>query len=667
MARNGQLEQADFFDNIGGTNLADSVFKIADNQAAGGFNFDYTLTGGFRKRLGPSLINTVADTELRTLGLGQYSTAQGSKTLIRAAGTKLQTFDPSAPSFTALTKDTAVDADPFASGSTQSVGFVQFNNGSSNILWGTGGGATLPVGAVSTTEYTANGMAEPVGALGTTVTPADAGNFAATGDYAYAIAYHKASTGVLSNVALDDIATIASTSDSVTITLTGLSGLDTTLVDEIYIYRSALNAADGFTTGELIAQIPSTDTSYTDRGDYLETAANIARAGNVLLDNSTLPSGTYNVSTLYKRRLVTAQDSTVYISDVNKSESWPLTNYITVPSAGKITALAVISFTSPQAQTLDEILVIYKEREMWVITGDDYTTFTLKFIDQVGCIDQNLVVLANGFLSWIDFRGVYLWDGTSKPIYCSRLLEPLFRKDGDLDKVKLGLGTGEFLRKENLVVWYLSSKIYGEQKFTIKLDLRLTLPRIEQTMTGRNIDAVLLQDTLAFPVYAALSHIPQNGSDEMMVLGDDAGFCYYASNGTSDAGEGIEFAYLTKPLAMENPNVQKLFHTVVAWVEDVGTWDLTLDYWSNFRTSSAFQSTKALPYPPSLSSRLFGMSLSGTSPIGTATQAISFRWSFSLRRARQTVTKALQFSSASVTRRPTSPSPSTALAFFGAH
>ena len=593
---NGQFEQTHFADNTGGLNLADSAFRIADNQAAGGVNFDYTLTGGIRKRLGPAKVNSVADAQLRTLGLGQYSTATGSKANIRAAGTALQVIDTSVPSFTSLTADTlAASAAPLAVDSTQGVNFSQFNSGSSNILWAAGGGMTIPQGVYSSTKYTQNGVTAPAGLITTTVNAAAGGTFSATGSYYYAVVYRKGSTQATSNAALDKIATIASTTDTVTISLTGLTPLDTTHIDQIQIYRSAVAGVTAFTTGDLIAQLASTATSYTDTGTSIASAQNVPRAGNVVLDNSPLTAGTYNSITVFKRRLVVARDNVIEISDINKSESWPLTNPITVPSAGNITALAVISFTSPQAQSLDELLVIFKEREVWVVTGDDYTDWSLKLIDKVGCPAQKLIATANGFLGWVDYRGVYLWDGTSKPIYCSRLVEPLFARDGDIDKTKLTVGCAEFFRKENIIIWYLSSKLYGEQKFALKMDLRLTMPRIEQQLTGRSLDAVLIPDSYQFPIYSCNSYIPANGADEMMLLGDASGYIYFASNGYSDGGSNFSFTYKTKALCMEDPNTVKQFHKVIVWVQDIGDWNLTLDYWSDYQTDTQYQSTKALP------------------------------------------------------------------------
>lgn len=599
----GQLKQVDFPDNVGGLNLADSVFKIKDNQAAGGVNFDYILTGGIRKRLGSPKVNSSANSALYSLGFGQYAPTSGtSKSIFRAADRKFQLFDTSTPSFTALTEDTlAAGSSPFAASSTQQVQFKQFSTGTSDILWVAGGGATLPVGAYSTTKFTTNGAAIPVGSISVTPTGSD-GAFVSVGYYRYGIALHKASTGAVSNVTLDKEAHVTATTQHVTIDLSTITGTDTTKYDFFYIYRSAVNAASqgntAFTTGDFVAQVASTATTYNDLGSYTTTSINIPRSASTLSDNSVLPSGTYNTLTLWGNRLATSSGNSLYISDVNKSESWPLVNYITVPSAGPITALGVISFTSAQANSLAELLVIFKERELWVLSPgseSDYTTWTLIKIDNTGCPQQSLIVAAQGYLAWVDGRGVHLWDGTSKPIYCSRLIEPLFGTNGDLDKSQFSLGCGTFFSRENQILWFLSSKTYGIQKFIIKLDIRLTLASVEQNLSGRTIEAVLMQDVKAFPVYAALAYIPLNGQSEQLVLGDASGFCYFASNSSSDGGTAYQFRYLTPPLHCGNPNTKKLFHSVVAWVQDIGNWNLYLDYWSEYQTSTDMQSTIAVP------------------------------------------------------------------------
>lgn len=601
MPTNGSFLQFDCFDNTGGLNQSDSAFRVQDSQAVDGANFNYATTGGFEKRMGHAKVNTSADTQLKSIGLSQHSATDGTKTVIRMAGTKIQNVDTSVPSFTNLSEDVAVsNSDFLSSTSTQPVAYSQFNTSSADILWSVGAGMTGIYGVVKGSPYvvTKNGTATPTGAI-TPAVSATGGSFAATGTYRYAVAWRKTKTQALSNVALETSATISATTDKVTIDLTGITNQDTTHYDKLYIYRSAVGGASGFTTGDLIAQVDATValTSYVDTGTYISTAENIPRAGNTILDNSTFPAGTPVCLTTFKRRLVSAIGSTLYFSDVNKPESWPSANFITIPSGGSITAVGIISFTTSGSNTIDEILAVFKERELWVVTGNTVAgtgaDVVLKFIDPTGCPSQSILVQANGFLSWLDYRGVYLWDGTGKPIYCSRPIEPLFAAQGDLDKPKLGYCVGRFFRKQNAIFWYLSSKLYGEQKFQLKLDLRLTAPNVSESLTLRVMDGVFNFERTSFAIYAADSHLPTS-PEERLLLGDGSGFLYSGYMQHSDAGDGISFTYKTKHLNMGNPSEEKRFHYVVAWVQEIGNWNLTLDWWTDYNSATNFKSTRAL-------------------------------------------------------------------------
>lgn len=599
---NGQFLQFDCFDNTGGLNQSDSVFRVQDSQAVDGSNFNYSTTGGFEKRMGHALINSVADTQLKSIGLSQHAATDGTKTVIRMAGTKIQNVDTSAPTFTNLSEDTAVsNSDFISSTSTQPVAYSQFNTTSADVLWSVGAGMTGIYGVVKGSPYvvTKNGTAAPTGSI-SPVTSLTGGSFASTGTYRYVVAWRKAKTQALSNVALEQSAVVANTTDKVTITLTGITNQDTTKYDKLYIYRSAVNGSTSFTTGDLIAQVDATValTTYVDTGTSILSTQNVPLAGNTVLDNSVFPTGTPVCLTTFKRRLVSAIGSTLWFSDVNKPESWPAANFITIPSGGSITAVGVISFTTAGSNTIDEILAVFKERELWVVTGNTVAgtgaDVVLKFIDPTGCPSQSILVQANGFLSWLDYRGVYLWDGTGKPIYCSRPIEPLFANQGDLDKPKLGYCVGRFFRKQNSIFWYLSSKLYGEQQFQLKLDLRLTAPGVSEGLTLRVMDGVFNFEKTSFPIYAADTHLPTS-PDERLLLGDSSGFIYNGYVQHSDAGSAISFTYKTKHLNMGNPSEEKRFHYVVAWVLEIGNWNLTLDWWTDFNSSTNYKSSRALP------------------------------------------------------------------------
>lgn len=602
---NGNLPQADFFTNQGGLNVTDSPFTISDGQSTGGGNYEYGQTGAISKRNGHRKLNSTSFTAQYTTGINTYNPASGTKVTLRAADRKLQALNSALTSATDLTEDTSTaGSDLFPASNETPTVFSQFNTASVSVAW-LAGNTSGVYGAYSTTKYTKNGSTPPAGSI-SAVTTSVGGSFVTSGTFRYAVSFTKAATLAESNVSLDIVATITATTDLITLSFASISNVDSTKYSKLNLYRSSVGGSEGFTTGDLVASLTLPVTSYQDTGSSTLSSQNIPRAGSTVLDNSELPAGTYNILCSFKRRLVAVKENVVYISDINKPESWPTVNVITVPSGGPVTACGVAAF-STNFDT-DEYLTLFKERELWVITGSSYTDYQLKFVDSTGCSSQPLLVNANGYLTWIDYRGVYLWDGSGKPIYTSRPIETVFQSDGDLDKTKLHLGVGQFLRRKNMVIWALSHKIYGEQKYFLKLDLRLTLPKVETTITGRVLDGVFVQDSIAstgFPTYAMHSVVPNNNADERLYLGDASGYVYAALENYSDGaaevsvpstgGSAIDFQYYTKFLDMGNPNIRKRFHSVYVWVNEVGSWDLTLDYWSGYRAELSDRSTLSQP------------------------------------------------------------------------
>jgi hypothetical protein len=270
--------------------------------------------------------------------------------------------------------------------------------------------------------------------------------------------------------------------------------------------------------------------------------------------------------------------------------------------------LARIFFASTNsAQATDETLVIFKERETWVLTGNAYTGTTtdpgsgwvLKFVDDVGCPSQSLIASLNGFLSWIDYRGVYLWNGTGKPIYTSRPIESMFQDDGDLDKSRLIYGRAAYFRKYNEVVWVLSSRSKGNNLFMLRLDLRLTLPNISSAVDSPMIEGVFVMDYISSGVtggiYGLYAGVLPGLNDEYLLAGDNTGYSYLLYNTYADVAAGPQFSYKTRYLDFGTPGVTKRFHKVIVYLNDLGAYNLTLNYWTNYRSASSNKSTRMVP------------------------------------------------------------------------
>ncbi len=585
-------------DNSGGLNISASPLFMEDNQATGqSYNYDYAVTGAISKVLSPTLLNAIADSQLKTLGLGQYHNAStDTRTLIRCAGTQIQTYNTTTGGRTTLTDDTVSAGTSFlSSSSTQPVVFAPFNTliGGTQ-LWMTGGGLSNVVGYNGTT-VTTNGVPVFGGSITPVVNTHAGGSFSAAGKYYYAVQGRKLSTQAFSNLALDVLATTVNTDDTVTIPLNALTGVDTTLYDQIWIWRSAFNGSSGFTTGSIIAKLASSATTYTDTGTSIADSQNCARAGNSILDNSTLPAGTYKYVTTFKRRLVVSSGSSIYISDLNKPESWPTANVITIPTGGPITGHIPIGVPSEYTTGSDEYLCIWKERELWAFTGTSASDWSLQFVDKTGCAGQSLAVSFNSFVTWMTYNGIYIWDGRGRPSRVSRPIAGLFNADGDLDKGRLSWGYAAQYEKGSSVVWCVSHRTKGVNKLRIKMDTRLTSLAASQNLQNPEMEGVFIFDTDANSYYSICSFRPSN-QDEMLITGDGAGFVY---NMYSSASTAVTFDYETKPLDMGCPERLKRFKRVLVYVEKLTTNDLTIYFWADFRVRDEYRSTVKATMSPS--------------------------------------------------------------------
>jgi hypothetical protein len=194
----GQKLSQFYVDNRGGLNLTDSFLRVQDNQALGGYNYEYVKTGGIQKSLCPNLCNATADAQLRTHGLALRNTQSNGKSVIRAAGTKIQKAFLDGSPFINLVDDTQAAASDFISSSNVlPVNNQMFVGINADVLWLAGGGMSNLVGVFSDTQVTANGVVVPTGTFTTNIYGSPLGQWGTVSSYYYAIAFQKASTGAV--------------------------------------------------------------------------------------------------------------------------------------------------------------------------------------------------------------------------------------------------------------------------------------------------------------------------------------------------------------------------------------------------------------------------------------------------------------------------------------
>lgn len=591
---NGQFLEKHFFVNEGGLNITDSPFRVDDGCATSGKNYEYSSIGAIVKRNGHARLNSSADSDLLGKGFGILVTSFNVSTVINARDRKLKSYSFTTNTFTTITEDTVASSDlVFPASSLVPAVSANFNTDTVSTVTFAGNTSALYT-VCSPTKFTQNGVVTPSGGPFTGAQTADTGgSWTSTGNFRYAISFNKAVTGAVGNAYAGTVSDISvaltTTSGIITLTFSALATVDTTKYPSFNIYRSAVNGATGFTTGDYVATRATGVTSFVDAGGATLQTQVIPRVNSTISDNSPLPSGTFNVVATWKRRLVTATGNTLYISGLNQPESWPTVNTINIPSGGPITALGVISFNTDFGN--DEYLAVFKERELWVVKGNSYADFTLSFVDSVGCPSQSLLVFANGFLTWIDYRGIFAWDGSDKPTYLSRPLELYFTDPTQIDKSVLYRGVGTFYRKKNIITWAVTHPAYGSNKLVIKMDVRLTVAKL----AGRVSDAIFTIDALPATCYGSATLLPSTSKDELFVFTDDLGYIYSGFSQENDISTAVDYAYRTKYFDLGSPNTSKRVHKVVVRVTENTTKNLILDFWSNYKSD---ESTKSVTQQP---------------------------------------------------------------------
>lgn len=578
-----QLITAEFFDNTGGLETSNSPFLSHPDCASGGFNFDYVQRGAIRKRKGHALLNSGDGSP--TYGLGFFNDSKSNRAIVRFKQGQAQLVSSGDWSYSNISHELP--------GSTvEAVDRVVSNmfTGNGEALWFAN--RTRKLGGVYKTDtgftITDNGVTNMATGSLTAALNTTASTFVAAGTFRY-VATAVKHTGSEGNAALEVAFNVTDPAKGVLLTLT--NNLSPSVYKKVNIYRSAINGAEGFTVGDLVAELTTITPTMTfiDTGTSIVETQPVPRAYSVVADYSELPDGVYKGVHQFKRRLVTFSGSTLYLSEEGNAEAWPQTNRITLPTGGNITCVIPISFTTQYSSAADEHLCIFKQNELWVLTGSDYTDWEVKYIDDSGVSNQSLATQCNGFISWVNYRGAFLWNGSDKPTYISQNIENLFQRGGTIKKDSFSESFVTFYKSRNEVQFYLQDNYtVTSHSYTLKLDLRLTQLGTESTLIDRKLDGIFTPDLVPIRMTAGIVYIPDaDAPEEVMLLGDENGALYHAYSALTDANTPISLNYLTQNLDMGSRGTNKRFHKVVVWVKKVSGIQVGLEWWVNYRDLSS--------------------------------------------------------------------------------
>ena len=147
------------------------------------------------------------------------------------------------------------------------------------------------------------------------------------------------------------------------------------------------------------------NTTTTFTSDLLDSSLTVI--GPDRSSNDPPPSGIKYLA-WHKSRMFAANDTEVFFSAIKDPESFDPDNTepVNPTDSQKITGLT----------TAFDALIIFKSSSMYIIVGDDPTTWAVQSIDPtIGCIAHRSIIFAGNALYWWSLQGPVKWDGTGSP------------------------------------------------------------------------------------------------------------------------------------------------------------------------------------------------------------------------------------------------------------
>lgn len=152
---------------------------------------------------------------------------------------------------------------------------------------------------------------------------------------------------------------------------------------------------------------------------------------------------TYYNNRMYYADVKTSDDeyypTRVYFSDINNLE---ITADLSWFYVGDDDSEIITGMTTYRGN-----LIIFKERSIYVVTGDpganNFNVINLS--NSIGCVSHRTIREVGNYLLWFGDEGVYLWSGDATPIIISEYVEPLIERMPDNRKPYATAGVDEEL------------------------------------------------------------------------------------------------------------------------------------------------------------------------------------------------------------------------------
>lgn len=328
---------------------------------------------------------------------------------------------------------------------------------------------------------------------------------------------------------------------------------------------------------------------------------------------SGVSTGMPSISEIFANRLVFSGDvqnpSMLFISELENPENFTPDDELTSPGAiqvspgdgEKITALKTLFLPLNN----EEVLVVFKERSTYILSGSDSESFSLqKISDEFGAVNHDCVLQVGSSVIFLSNEGVTtLSTATSQGSLSTGFLSDRIRPQIDrLNRAYLSHAFAVHLRNRQEVWWFVAegSTVKNQQVLVYNYGSNGAWSK----RTG--IDA-------------------ESGTvfGGKLYTGNYTGFVQQQLRGNSYQNAPIPWLYRTGFQGFSSPRLRKRIRDVELYFKQISDVDITVNTRWDFNRSSAYQQTRTLHVQPDSASCIYGMArfgqdfynLSGTSSL----------------------------------------------------
>jgi hypothetical protein len=314
-----------------------------------------------------------------------------------------------------------------------------------------------------------------------------------------------------------------------------------------------------------------------------------------------LSPGMPSLSEIFANRLVFSGDknypSLLYISELENAENF--TPALGASSAGalqvspgdgqKITAIKTLFLPN----TNEEILIIFKERSTYLLSGNDANTFALQKISgEFGAVSHQSVILVGNELMFLSQEGITslttsTMQGNIITGFLSSAIQPQITK---LNRDCLNNSFAVHLRQRQEVWWFVPDSGYTENQTVLVYNYG-----INQAWSRRS------------GISAASGTMRQG----ILYTGTYTGLVQQQLKGNSYNGQPISWTYRTGFMSFSAPRLRKRIKDIELFLKQISTVSVIVNCYWDFKRGSVNRQSRTLNVVPDASSSIYGAAIFG--------------------------------------------------------